>query len=98
MQRLGPVSYVVRSGEQNRHVHSDHMRLLRCSSTSEADPAVVRRSTVLDTPDVGSNCTSIRSPTGVESFNCSDPTDVVLDVPISSMPTSCTPSASSFWM
>ena len=27
MQRLGPVSYVVRCGEQNRHVHSDHMRL-----------------------------------------------------------------------
>ena len=95
MQCLGPVSYVVRCGEQNRHVHSDHMRLLRCSSTSEADLAVVRSSSVFDTPIVASNCTSIRSPTGVESFSCSDPTDVVLDVPISSMPTSCTPSASS---
>ena len=87
MQRLGPVSYVVRCGEQIRHVHSDYMRLLRCSSTSEADPAVVRSSSVFDTPIVTSNCTSIRSPTGVESFSCSDPTDIVLDVLISSMPT-----------
>ena len=29
-QRHGPVSYVVCCGEQNRRVHSDHMRLLRC--------------------------------------------------------------------
>ena len=66
MQRLGPFSYVARCGEQNRHVHSDHMPLLGCSSTSEADPAVVRSSSVFDTPIVASNCTSIRSPTGVE--------------------------------
>ena len=95
MQRLGPVSYVVRCGEQNRHVHSDRMRLLRCSSTSEADPAVIRSSSVFDTPIVASNCTSIRSPTGLESLSCSDPTNVLFDVSISSMPTSCTSSVSS---
>ena len=95
MQRLDPVSYVVLCGEQNRHVHSDRMRLLRCSSTSEADLAVVRSSSVFDTPIVGSNCTSIRSSTGLESFSCSAPTNVVFDVSIPSMPTSCTPSVSS---
>ena len=39
-----------------------------------------------------SNCTSIHSPIGLESSSCSD---VVLDVYIPSMPTSCPPSVSS---
>ncbi|XP_065188286.1 uncharacterized protein K02A2.6-like [Sycon ciliatum] len=36
-ERLGPLSYIVRTGEQTRHVHSDHLRMAESEREEETE-------------------------------------------------------------